>query len=113
MVEVVVAHVAGAAVRVRHHHNLLHAQLVDSHNQTAHGGVESGDYQSSCVLDDFRVAVFQSECGGQQFRQTCVHARQHCQLFVRVLVGNILLVALLRHEILVVFDNLVNHKALE
>ena len=39
MVEVVIAlaHVAGSAVRVGHHHNLLHAQLVNGHNQATHG----------------------------------------------------------------------------
>ena len=36
-------------------------------------------------------------------------SRQNRQLLVGILVGKILLVALLRHESLVVFDNLVNH----
>lgn len=109
VVKVVVAHVAGAAVRVRYHHDLFYPQLIDGDNQTAHGGVESGDYQPSCVLDDFRIAILQSECGGQQFRQPRVHARQHRQFLVGVLVGEEFLVAFLCHECLVVFDNLVNH----
>lgn len=109
VVEMVVAHVAGAAVGVGHHHNLLNSKLVDGHDKAAHGRVESRDYQSAGVFDDFRVAVFQSEGGGKQLGKTGVHARKHRQFFVGVLVGDIPLVTLTGNEIAVVVENLVYH----
>ena len=109
VVEVVVAHVARPAVAVRHHHDLLHAQLVDGDNEAAHRRVEGRNHEAAGVLDDLRVAVFQSERGGQQLRQPRVHARQHCQLLVGVLVGEVFLVVFLFYERLVESDNLVDH----
>ena len=113
VVEVVVAHVARPAVAVRHHHDLLHAQLVDGDNEAAHRRVEGRNHEAAGVLDDFRVAVFQSERGGQQLRQPRVHARQHRQLLVGVLVGEVFLVAFLFYKTLVESDNLVDHNPMK
>ena len=109
MVEMVIAHVAGAAVAVCHDHDLLNSQLVDGDDEAAHGGVEGGDDESSCVLDDFSVSVLQSEGGRQQFRKPCVHAREDGELLVRVFVGKEFLVGFLSHKLLVEFNYLVNH----
>ena len=109
VVEVVVAHVAGAAVRVRHHHHVLHAQLIDGHDKAAHGRVEGRDDQPSGVLDDFGIAVLQPQRRRKQFREASVHARQHRQLLVGVLVRAVLLVAFVRHELPVVLYDLIYH----
>ena len=65
VVEVVIAHVACSTVAVGHNHHLVDPKLKDGDDEAAHGRVEGRDYQSTCVLDDLGIAVFQSQCSGQ------------------------------------------------
>ena len=110
MVEVAVAHVARTAMRVGHHHDFLDAELVDGDDEAAHGRIKGRDDKAAGVLDNLRVAVLQAKCGREQFGQSGVHARQHGQLLVGVLAGEILLIAFGGDERLVVVYDLVNHK---
>ena len=107
--EMVIVHVAGAAVGVCHHHNLLNTEFVDGHDKASHGRVESRDYQSAGIFDDFGVTILQSKGCGKQLCKTGVHARKHRQLLVGVLVGDILLITLPGNEITVVVKYLVYH----
>ena len=88
-------------MRVRHHHHLVHSQLVDGHDETAHGRVEGRDNQAAGVLDDFGIAVAQPQGGGQQLGEPCVHVREHGQLLVGIFVGEVLLIAFRGHELFV------------
>ena len=107
--EVVETHVASAAVRVSHHHYFLHAKFIYSHYKASHSRVESRYHQSSGIFYNLGIAVLQSERCGEQFGKAGVHARQHSQFFVGILVGEILFVVFAFYETLVVVENLVNH----
>ena len=110
VMEMVETHVAGPTIRMSHHHDLLHAQFVDGHDEASHGRVERRNHQSACVLDHLRIAIPQSQCCRKQFGESGVHAREHSQFFVGIFVGNELLVSLRFHELFVELDNLVYHR---
>ena len=50
-------HMASAAVGVRNHHNFLHSQLKNSHEQTTNHTTERMGNDASCILDHFNVSV--------------------------------------------------------
>ena len=56
------------------HHDFLYPQLIDGDNETAHGRVESGDDQSSGILDNLGITVLQSERSREQFGQSGVES---------------------------------------
>ena len=107
--ELVVAHMAGAAGGVMDHHHLLHPQLIDAHEQRTDGRIRLRQHQPAGVLDDLRIAVPEPQRLRQQLRQPRVHAREHRQLLGRKLVGHIGFVPLIRHELGVVGEDLVDH----
>ena len=107
--ELVVAHVTGAAGGVMDHHYLLHSQLVDAHEQRPDGRIRLRQHQPTGVLDDLRVAVPEPQRLRQQLRQPRVHARKHRQLLGRKLIGHIGFIPLVRHELGVVGEDLVDH----
>ena len=109
MVKMRVTHVTGAALGMGDHHDLLYAEFIDGDYQAAHGGVEGRDDESAGILDDLGIAVLETERCGEKFGQTRVHAGEYRQFFVGVLVGDVLLVAFLRHEIPVKINDLVYH----
>ena len=80
-------HVPGSAIAVADHHNRFNAELEYGNQQTSdHASKGVGNYSPS-VLDYLCIAVLQPKCCGEQLCQTCVHAADNGEFFVRVLVG--------------------------
>ena len=103
--------VADAAVGVADDHDLLHPQLHDGHQQGTDHRAEGGVDHAAGVFDNFHIAVFQTQGGGQQLHQPGVHAGEDGDLLVGVLAGGVLLVLLFFHEFFVVSQDLVDHTA--
>ncbi len=87
VVEMVVAHVAGTAMRVCHDHDVGNAQLVDGNDEATHGRIECRYDESSRVFDYLGIAVLQSESSREQLGKACVHAGEDGQFFVGIFVG--------------------------
>ena len=102
-------HVAGAAGGMVHDHDLFHAEFVDRHDQAAERRIERGEDEAAGVLDDFRVAVFQAQRGGEHRAQAGVHAAEDRQLLGGELVRQIGFIAFRSHERLVERENVVYH----
>ena len=102
------AHVLCAAVRVRHDHDVLHAQLAYCDQQRAHDAAEGVGHLGAGHLDDFRVAVLQPQRRQQQRGEARVHARDDGQLLVGVLVGGVTFEVAALHERAVVREDAVD-----
>ena len=106
------AHVLRAAVRVRDDHDVLDAELAHGDEQRSHDAAEGMGNLGTCNFDDFRVAVLKPERRHEQRCQTRVHARDHGELLVGVLVRLELLVFTFFHEVRIVFQNLIDRRFL-
>ena len=98
-----------AAAGVADDHDLLDTEFVDGHEQRAHRGVEGVGDDAPGVLDDLDVAVAQTQCGGKQLYQACVHTRHDCDLLVGIFGSQILLILFVSYKLTVVAQNLVYH----
>ena len=105
-------HVLHSAVRMPDNHHLLHSQFIDGHHQASHGTSERVVDGSSCVLYHLHVAVLDSQCGGEQFGQTCVHAGHNGNFLVGILVCDVFFISLALHERAVEFKQFVYHDSL-
>ena len=90
------------------HHYLIDSQLINRNQQASHRRIVRSRHQRPRVLDDLRVAVLEPQRLLQQHGKPRVHAAQHRQLAVRILVCQMRLIRLRLHEFSVVADYLID-----
>lgn len=102
-------HALHSADGVADNHYLVDTELIDGHEQRAHGRVEGIGDGASCILYDFHIAVADAERGRQEFYEACVHAGDYGYFLVGVLRSSITFIAFVFHKFAVVAQYIFNH----
>ena len=98
-----------AAVVVPDDHDLLHAQLHDTHQQAPHRAVKGSGDHATGVLDELHVAVAYAQRRRQQLHQPRVHAGENGDLLVGVLAGLELFITLGADKLAVICQHFFDH----
>src|SRR5574344_2217972 len=91
-------------------HDILHAELVDSDQDTADGGAEGRGYHPSRVLYHLGITVPYAQGGRQKLHQTRIHACDYSNLPVGILAGDVPLVSLILDEVPVELQYIIDHR---
>lgn len=104
-------HALDAAAGVADDHDFVDAQLVDGHEERAHGRVKWVCDGATGVFNHFHVAVLDAEGCRKQLDESGVHTGDDCNALVGVLRCLKSAVGFGGHEFAVVFKDFVNHRA--
>ena len=99
-----------AAVKMRDHHNLFHAQFQHRHQQRTHHRTPRMRYHCPRVANHLHIAVFHAQRRINQLHNPRVHARQNRQLALGVFVGLIRRILLSIHKRGVVRQNFIQFR---
>ena len=106
-------HVLGAAVGVSDDHDFLDTELVDGYDEAAYDAVERLEHDTSGHLDEFDVAVAQSERSGKKLDKACVHTGYDGYFLVWIFCRDVGFIGFPSHEILIVAEQFVDHVCME
>jgi len=101
--------VGHAAVRVADDHDLLHAQLDDTHQQAAHGTVKGAGDHAAGVFNQLHITVADAQRCGEQLHQTGIHAGEDGDFLVWELTGLELFIALGPDKFAVICQHFFDH----